>query len=47
MGAAPISFAELVAWQSCSGIRLAQWELRALRRADEAWLRREAERARE
>lgn len=47
MGPAPISFAELDAWQRCTRSELAAWELRAIRRADEAWLSREAERARE
>lgn len=45
MGPAPISFSELAAWQQCTGNQLGAWELRALRRADEAWLSREAERA--
>lgn len=46
-GPAPIRFVDFHAYESVSGIKLAQWELRAIRKADNAYLRREAERARE
>jgi hypothetical protein len=38
MGAAPISSRELAAWQDNSGVRLAPWETRLIRRLSKAYL---------
>lgn len=38
MGPVPLSAAEIAAWEGLSGITLAPWEFRALRRMSEAYL---------
>lgn len=38
MGPVPITFSEIVAWQSCSGVALAPWECRAMRTLSFAYL---------
>lgn len=43
-GPAPITFADIDAFQRVSGIRLEPWELAAIRRADAAYLESYAER---
>lgn len=40
----PIRFADLHAYESVTGTKLRQWELRAIRAADNCYLARESER---
>jgi hypothetical protein len=38
MGATPITFGEIAAWQSCVAVSLRSWEVRALRRLSVSYL---------
>ena len=38
MGAAPLSWATIAAWQQCTCVRLAPWEARLIRRLSSAYL---------
>jgi hypothetical protein len=40
----PIRFSDLHAYEQVTGLKLAPWELRAIRAADDCYLTREAER---
>jgi hypothetical protein len=40
----PIRFSDLHAYEAVTGIKLAPWELRAIRAADDRYLTRESER---
>lgn len=42
-GATRISFGDVLAWQELRGVRLASWELDAIRRADDQFMAWQAE----